>query len=215
MQEIDKIYFRKKIPSVLEALQKKKFDPYFFETSGEAKQFILAQIKPGETVGIGGSVTLRENLQIVQEIRKKGNTVYDHWEADDDPQRRIELKRSHRGVDVFLSSTNAIAADGTLVNLDGGGNRVASLCSGPKRVIVIAGANKLVESVDEAIRRTRNRAAVQRVLRSQYKTPCEVTGVCSDCHAPQRICAALLILMQKPADIDQFTVVLVNEEMGY
>lgn len=118
-------------------------------------------------------------------------------------------------MDVFLSSTNAIAADGTLVNLDGGGNRVASLCSGPKRVIVIAGANKLVESVDEAIRRTRNRAAVQRVLRSQYKTPCEVTGVCSDCHAPQRICAALLILMQKPADIDQFTVVLVNEEMGY
>jgi len=215
MQEMDKIFFRKKVSPTLEALKKKNFEPYFFETSAEARQFILSRIQPGETVGIGGSATLRENLQIVPEIRKQGNTVYDHWEAENDRQRRIALKRSHRGVDVFLSSTNAIAADGTLVNLDGGGNRVASLCSGPKRVIVVAGVNKLVESVDEAIHRTRNRAAVQRVLKGQIKTPCEVTGVCSDCSAPRRICSALLILMQKPHDIDQFTVILVNEELGF
>ena len=215
MEAIEAEYLRKRIDSLLQALKERKFEACFFETSAEAKTFLLSQIQPGETVGIGGSVTLRENLQIGQEVRKKGNTVYDHWEADNDPIRRLELKRSHRGVDVFLSSTNAIAADGTLVNLDGGGNRVASLCSGPKRVFVVAGRNKLVSSVDEAIQRTRQRAAVLRVLRGKFKTPCEVTGVCSDCRSPQRICSALLILMQKPADIDRFTVVLVNEEMGY
>lgn len=215
MEAIEAEYLRKRIDSLLQALKERKFDACFFETKAEAKEFLLGQIQPGETVGIGGSVTLRENLQIGQEVRKKGNTVYDHWEADNDPIRRLQLKRRHRGVDVFLSSTNAIAADGTLVNLDGGGNRVASLCSGPKRVFVVAGRNKLVGSVDEAIQRTRQRVAVLRALRGKFKTPCEVTGVCSDCRSPQRICSALLILMQKPADIDRFTVILVNEEMGY
>jgi hypothetical protein len=215
MQEIDKEYVRKRINPLLQSLKRKNFDPCFFESPVEATRFILDQIKAGETVGIGGSVTLRENLGIVPAIREKGNPVYDHWEADQDPIRRLELKRIHRRVDVFLSSVNAITYDGTMVNLDGGGNRVASLCSGPRRVIVVAGANKLVDTLDAAIARTRNRAAVLRVLRSKFKTPCEATGVCSDCSSPQRICAALLILMQKPADIDHFTVILVNEELGY
>ena len=214
MQEIEKEYFRQRAGLLIEALKKKKFEAVFFETAEEAKNFILQQIQPGESVGIGGSITLRENLHIVQEIRKRGNPVYDHWEGQNE-QQRIELKRSHRGVDVFLSSTNALAADGTMINLDGGGNRVASLCSGPKRVMVVAGANKLVESLEEGIKRTRNRAAVLRVLKSHFITPCDATAVCSDCSSPQRICSALLILMQKPADIVQFTVILVNDDMGY
>jgi hypothetical protein len=215
MQEIEKIYMRKKIGPLLEALKKRRYEACFFETPEEAKQFVLAQIKPEETVGIGGSVTLRENLQMVPALRQRGNTVSDHWEAVQDPKRFLELKRSHRGVDVFLSSLNAIADDGTIVNLDGGGNRVASLCSGPKRVFVIAGVNKIVATLQEAIDRARNKTAVLRALKSQFKTPCVTTGICSDCDSPQRICAALLILLKKPADIEQFTVILVNEEMGY
>ena len=215
MQEIEKIYMRKRIGPLVEALKKRRYEACFFETPEEAKQFVLDRIKPEETVGLGGSVTLRENLQMVPALRQRGNTVYDHWEAVQDPQRFLELKRSHRGVDVFLSSVNAIADDGTMVNLDGGGNRVASLCSGPKRVFVIVGANKVVETMEAAIHRTRNKAAVLRALKSQFKTPCVATGVCSDCDSPQRICAALLILLKKPADIEQFTVILVNEEMGY
>ncbi len=215
MQEIEKEYVRKRIGVILDALKTKGFEAFFFETRAEAKQFILGQIKTGETVGIGGSVTLREDMPIIPEIRKKGNQVFDHWEANDDPKRRIELKRSHRGVDVFISSANAIAEDGTIVNLDGGGNRVASLCSGPKRVIVIAGVNKLVGCMEEAVCRTRNKVAILRVMKSHFKTPCEITGVCSDCDSPNRICSALLILMRKPADIDHYTVIIVNEEMGY
>ena len=215
MQEIEKIFMRKRIGPLMEALKKRRYEACFFETPEETRQFVLAQIKPEETVGVGGSVTLRGDLQMVPALRQRGNAVYDHWEAVQDPKRFLELKRSHRGVDVFLSSLNAIAADGTIVNLDGGGNRVASLCSGPKRVFIVAGANKVVETMQEAIDRTRNKAAVLRALKSQFKTPCVTTGICSDCDSPQRICAALLILLKKPANNEQFTVILVNEEMGY
>jgi L-lactate utilization protein LutB len=215
MQEMEKDYFRKMVSGILDTLKKKGYDAHFFETPVEAKQFILDQIDQGETVGIGGSITLREHLKIVEEIRKRGNTVYDHWEAYGDPVRRLELARKHREVDVFLSGINAFTSDGVLVNLDGGGNRVASLCSGPKKVIAVTGMNKLVNSLDLAIDRVRNRAAVLNAMRLKLKTPCVETGNCSDCNSSQRICSALLILLQKPKNIRHFAFIMINEEMGY
>jgi L-lactate utilization protein LutB len=215
MIEIEKNRIRKTIPKILAALKKKGFDPYFFEKADEARHFITERIEPQETVGIGGSVTFREGLGIVESLRKKGIYVCDHWDAYEDPALRMELKRKQRSMDVFLSSVNALTSDGVLVNLDGGGNRVAGTCSGPKKVIIAAGTNKIVDSLDSAIYRTRQQAAVVNAMRLKRKTPCAETGVCSDCDSPERICAALLILLKKPTDIDLFTVVLINEEMGY
>ena len=214
MLESDKERYRKLMPKILESLKKKKFDPYFFETIEEARRFIPTLVQKGETVGIGGSVTLRHDLGVVEALRGQGKTVYDHWDAKDSKER-LKLKRMQSGADVFLSSLNAFTCDGTLVNLDGGGNRVGGLCSGPKRVIVAAGTNKLVETLDGAIHRTRNHSAPINAARLERKTPCATTGMCSDCDAPERICAALLILFKKPGDIDDFTVVIVNEEMGF
>ena len=212
---IEKQSFRTRVPKILEAMRSKQYDPYFFENKFDAAHFITQQIKPNERVGIGGSITLREDLGIVEEIRKKGNTVFDHWEDGGSPARRLEVKRIHRQVDVFLSGVNAVTWDGIIVNLDGGGNRVASLCSGPKRVIAVTGFNKFVDSMEDAIKRTRNRAAVMNAIRKQEKTPCVETGACIDCQSKSRICAALLILLKKPNDIDDFKVVLVNEFMGF
>ncbi len=215
MREAERDYYRKKVPKILDELSKKEYEACFFETAEEAGQFILDQIKAGELVGTGGSVTLREDLGLVEALRNKGNTVFDHWEDEENYEKRIELKRKHREVDVFLSSANAITEEGIIVNLDGGGNRVASTCSGPKRVILVAGLNKLVKTTDDAISRTRNKAAPINAVRKSLKTPCAETGVCIDCDSPSRICAALLILLKKPWDIDAFTVILVNEDLGY
>jgi len=215
MIEIEKNRIRKTMPKILGALKKKGFDPYFFETAAEAKHFITDRIEPQETVGVGGSVTFRDELGIVAALRDKGNYVCDHYDGNEDPARRLELKRKQGTMTVFLSSVNALTVDGVLVNLDGGGNRVAGTCCGPKKVIIAAGTNKIVDSLDLAIHRTRHQAAVVNAMRLKRKTPCAETGVCSDCDAPERICAALLILLKKPNDIDLFTVVLINEEMGY
>ena len=214
MIEIEKARIRKIMPKLLDALKKKQYDPYFFETAKEATQFIMERIEPKETVGIGGSVTIREALGIREELRKRGSAVSDHWDVSDRAER-LRLKRAQRSTDVFLSSVNALTTDGVLVNLDGGGNRVAGTCSGPKKVIIAAGTNKIVDSIDQAIHRTRQQAAVVNAMRLKKKTPCVETGVCQDCTSPERICAALLILYKKPTDIDQFTVVLINEEIGY
>jgi L-lactate utilization protein LutB len=214
MIELEKERIRKIMPKLLDALKKKQYDPYFFETAEEAKQFIMGRIDPKETVGIGGSVTIREALGIREALRKQGNKVSDHWDVTDRAER-LRLKRAQRSTDVFLSSVNALTSDGVLVNLDGGGNRVACTCSGPKKVIIAAGTQKIVDSIDQAIHRTRQQASVVNSMRLKKKTPCVETGVCHDCTSADRICAALLILYKKPTDIDQFTVVLINQEIGY
>jgi len=214
MLETHKERYRKLMPAVLESLKKRRYEAFFFETVEEARRFIPDQIDPGETVGIGGSVTLRQDLGLTGLLRSRGNTVFDHWDAKDGAER-LKIKRLHRGADVFLSSLNAFTCDGIMVNLDGGGNRVGGLCSGPRKVIVVAGTNKLVETLDQAIDRTRRLSAPINAARLKRKTPCAVTGICSDCDSPDRVCAALLVLFKKPGDIEKFTVILINEEMGF
>ena len=138
MLEFEKIRHRKQMPKLLSALQKKQYVAHFFETIDEARKFIPTLVKAKETVGVGGSMTIRQNLGLVELLRAQGNSVCDHWDAKN-KKERIELKRKQSGMDVFFSSVNAITCDGIMVNLDGGGNRVGGLCSGPKRAIVVVG----------------------------------------------------------------------------
>ena len=71
MIEFEKDRFRKRAPSLLEALKKRGFDACFFETVSEAREFIESRISKEETVGIGGSVTIREKLGICDVLEEK------------------------------------------------------------------------------------------------------------------------------------------------
>ena len=61
--------------------------------------------------------------------------------------------------DVFLTGANALSLDGEMVNIDGTGNRVAAIVYGPKQVLVIAGMNKVTDTLEDAITRARTVAA--------------------------------------------------------
>ncbi len=87
-----------------------------------------------------------------------------------------EVYRKTFGADVFLMSANAITEDGELYNVDGNGNRVAAMIFGPKRVIVVAGVNKLVRNLDEAIARVKCMAAPANGVRLETHTPCPPHG---------------------------------------
>ena len=112
MQEFEKERYRKLIPNILKSLKKKKFDGHFFETVEEARAFIPGLVDKGETVGVGGSATLRDKMDLVTLLRSRGNTVHDHWDARDNTER-LKIKRLQSSADVFLSSLNAITCDGT------------------------------------------------------------------------------------------------------
>ena len=95
---------------------------------------------------------------------------------------------------VYLSLANSITEDGDLYNVDGRSNRVAALLYGPNRVIIVAGINKIVGDLDEAIKRNREVAAPANALRLNKKTPCTKTLKCCDCKSPDCICRNYIVM---------------------
>ncbi|MGB4503787.1 MAG: lactate utilization protein [Syntrophaceticus sp.] len=198
---------------VVEALKRNDFEAVFFSRRDEAVQFILNSVKPGMSVGCGGSATIKE-LGIPEKAREKGAEILDHGQADLSPEEKQDVRRRELVCDLFLSSTNAITLDGCLVNVDGNGNRVAALSFGPKKVIVVAGINKICSDINAAFERIKNCAAPMNNKRLELSNPCAVAGVCMNCNTESRICRIYSVLKKRPMSTD-FTVVLVGDNLGY
>jgi len=180
-----------------------------FDTGVEAAAYLNEQID-GKTVGFGGSVTLRE-LGLFDSLSAH-NTVKSHW----NPLNGItEALREAAHTDVYLSSVNALAETGEIINIDGTGNRVSSMLYGHDKVYLVIGRNKIAPDYDRALWRARNIAAPKNAMRLGVKTPCAVKGDrCYNCKSPQRICRALVVLWEcvKSCEIE---IVLVDEDLGY
>jgi L-lactate utilization protein LutB len=199
----------------VEALKRNNFGALYAATSAEAAQAIKQMIPEGSTIGFGGSVTV-QSLGIVPLLEAGNYTLVNPpgVEAKLGREERNALRRQATVADVFLTGTNSITLDGKLVNTDATGNRVAAMIWGPKKTILVAGANKIVHNLDEAMTRVTNIATPPNCKRLGYDTPCAVTGVCSDCRSPQRICNATVILHRQTFGTD-LTVVIVGEELGF
>ncbi len=184
------------------------------DNAKEALDKVMHLIPKEAKVGIGSSVTVRE-IGLVEAIEKQGNTIFMDWGKPLELEEKFRKRRAGLTSDVYLASSNAITLSGQLVNIDGIGNRVAAMIFGPKKVILIAGANKLVDTLDEAFARIRNIACPLNGKRGNLKTPCAMTGKCTiDCDSPDRMCKVTVILERKPS-LSDITIVLVGENLGY
>jgi L-lactate utilization protein LutB len=201
----------KNISVTLEALKKNGFEAEYYESSKEAVEVILKDIKADESVGIGGSMTVK-TLELDKLLLGRGNKVFWHWlESTPEGMDRARENASH--ADVYLASANALTKDGKLVNTDSNGNRVASMVYGPKRTIIICGVNKITENLDAAFERIEENA-YKNARRLKLNTPCAATGKCSDCSSPQRQCRVTTIIKKKVGN-RPMKVVIINEELGY
>ena len=199
-----------------EALKKRDFKALYAENQAQAKEVVLNEIPPQASVGVGGSVTIRE-IKILADLKARGNKIIDHWQAtaQANPQESYELRLAQQSCDVFLTGSNAVTLEGQLVNIDGGGNRVNAMAFGPKKVIVVAGVNKIVADVESALRRIKEIAVPLNCKRINSSPPCILAGKCVDCRVPQRICRITTIIEWKPPFINDYLVVIVGENLGY
>jgi len=199
-----------KLDLLAKNLQKKGFRVSSYETRDDARKALLSEIADGETIGIGGSVTIRE-LDILDALSEKNCAVYWHWLP---VENATETRKLAANADVYLCSTNAVTEAGELINIDGTGNRVASMFYGPGRNVVVIGKNKLSSEYDAAIRRIKEIACPKNAVRLSLDTPCAKTGKCNDCESASRMCHITTIISNPPSGRD-IHVMLVNEDMGY
>jgi len=194
-------------------LKKHGFDAHLVENAEAARSLVLGLVSGYESFGFGGSDTTAR-LRLAEALSGAGKTVYDHNLPDLENDRRLKARQMQLRCDCFLCSANAVAATGEIVNVDGVGNRTSAMAFGPKKVIVVAGMNKVTADLDSALDRIRRVAAPMRARSLGVDTPCASTGLCNDCSSPMRICNITTILHRRPLMTD-VSVVLVNEELGY
>ncbi|MBU1169742.1 MAG: lactate utilization protein [Proteobacteria bacterium] len=190
-----------------------RFDAHLVQTPQAAVNLILDWTAPFERFGFGGSDTINA-LGIKERLKDMGKRIFDHNEEGLSFETSLEYRKKQSNCDCFLCSANALSQTGEIVNMDGIGNRINAMTFGPKKVIIVAGINKVTQDLDSAIRRIREVAAPMRAKSLGADTPCALTGRCADCNAPMRICNITSILHRKPMLTD-ISIIVVNEEMGY
>lgn len=198
--------------TILGRLPKRNMEGWFCETRQEAVAKALELMPEGSVISWGGSMSIQE-CGLMDAVRKGDYTLVDRDLAVTPREKRETYARTVMA-DYYLMSTNAITMDGELVNIDGFGNRVACLCSGPANVIIIAGMNKVVNSVEAGIERIRTKAAPPNTTRLGKNTPCAKTGVCGDCFSPDCICSQTVITRRSGVP-GRIKIILVNEDLGF
>ncbi len=184
----------------------------YFESLEDVKLYILDLIPMECSIGIGHSTTL-QMMNITNLLLERGNAVYDK-ELGKDPEERKNLKRKALTTEWYISGSNAVSVDGRIVNVDHSGNSVASITFGPDKVIIVVGKNKVVDTVDNAIKRVKNIACPLNAKRAGFNPPCVTLNRCVDCVSKERVCNTLSII-EGQSDRNRIKLFIVNEECGF
>jgi L-lactate utilization protein LutB len=196
---------------MVEMLPRKGYNAYYAQNADEAKKIVLDLMPKGASVGIGGSVTLNEMGMV--EIFRADYNFFDRF-AGKTYEEVYEVYRQSMLADYLVTSTNAITKNGELVNVDCSGNRVAGMILGPKNVIIVCGVNKVVDNIDEGLKRLK-KVAPMNCKRINHITPCYETTECADCQIHARMCNYTTIIHHGRKEPGRITIIMVAEELGF
>ena len=212
MEDPKALCYEKKAQTLIKNLKKRHFDAVYCKTKEDALQQALTWIPAGASVGWGGALSAQQ-IGLMDAVRAGDYRPIDR-DACRTAEEREQAARDCLSADVFLTGANALSLDGQMVNVDGTGNRVAAIIYGPKTVLVIAGMNKVTDSLESAITRARTVAAPMNQQRFQLNNPCTVTGICADCKTEDCICNQIVITRHcRPTG--RIKIILVGEDLGF
>lgn len=203
------------IEKTIKALERNKFIVHYFETGSEAVTYLKNRVQ-NKCVAIGDSRTLLE-IGVHDALSEVNEDVTDIQRPLPGESFRDTALRT-MGRDVFLTSVNALAQTGEMVNIDGTGNRIAASLFGSQEVFFVLGINKITPDLASAIYRARNVAAPLNSKKNKKSSlnPCAtLEEKCYDCGSPDRICNALTIYYKKMRNMQTMEVIIINESLGF
>jgi len=201
------------VKRTIKALEKNNMNGYFVQDEKEVIDKIENLIKEGDTVAVGGSMTLFET-GIIDFLRSGKYNFLDRYKEGLTPEQMKDVFKKSFFADAYFTGSNAITENGELYNVDGNGNRVAAMLYGPEKVIVIIGVNKIVKDLDQAFARVKEIAAPANAKRLNRNTPCTKVGYCMECSSTDRICSEYTIIRRQGVQ-GRIHVIIVNKELGY
>jgi len=227
-ESIRKDYLRQQGQIAVKNLIKNNFDAHYCDSIEEARNLVLELIPDNGVIGCGDSHTIfalelddaleKKNCAVIPHTCAVNNYAMEHdspgWKIIGNKAEMRDILMQYLVANVFMLGANAITMDGQIINIDGTGNRVAGSIYGSDRIIVIAGANKLVRDLDAGLDRIRDVAAEMNNIKYGNELACNIAGACRDCRSEQRNCNITSIIHKRPVDSD-FHVVIIGEELGF
>ena len=214
-----------RIQKVMNSLKLNNINSVYCETKEDVVKYVENLLPKEALITSGGSMSLVES-GVWDLINKPCYNFLNRNRAGITLEEQMEIYKQVIGIDYYFCSANAVTENGELLNVDGFANRISAIAFGPKKIIMVVGANKIVKDLDEAFLRVKKIAAPKNCVRLGLNNPCVKLGHCvsllkSDnpaftdgCKLPTRICRNYLVSgMQK--DIERITVVICGEELGY
>ena len=202
-----------KIIRTIEALEKNNMNGYLVENEEELIDKIKEIVSEGSMVACGGSMSLFET-GVINHLRSNRYKFLDRYKEGLTKEELVKIYKEAFLADAYFSSSNAITEDGQLYNVDGNGNRVAALLYGPEKVIIICGVNKIVPTLEDAIKRNETVSAPANAKRLNKNTPCIKVGYCMNCNSKERICSEYTVIKRQSIK-GRIHVIFLNKEIGY
>lgn len=205
------------IKKTIESLKRNKFEVFYVKNSKEAEEVFWSEIfekSKHDTLSWGDSLTLH-STEILSKLKNmKAVKLIETFGENYTRKEIINNRKIALSCDIFLTGTNAVTSNGQIINLDMVGNRVGGITFGPENVVIFVGINKIVENLDEGMKRIKNIAAPLNAKRhTNLKTPCTLTGKCMDCSSPDRICNVWTIT-EKAYPKGRIKIILIDEKLG-
>lgn len=192
------------IDRTMAALKERNFNPMYIANKEAAFSKLKELIPAGADVMTGSSTTLIEIgfTDYLMGEKQPWKNWKDRIVPEKDPVKQDELRRQSTTAGYFLGSVQAIAETGHVVAADASGSRQGGYIYGAKRVIWVAGVNKIVTSLDMALRRLK-----------EHVVPLEDARMKSAGFAGTFL--GKVVVYEKEFLPDRITTILVGEKLGF
>jgi len=192
------------IVSTIRAIEERGIQVERLADGKRALARIRELIPPGSEVMNGSSTTLVEIG--FQELMDSGEHEWKDLKravtSENDARRRAEIRRRTITAEFFISGVNAISMTGELVGCDATGSRVGAWPYGAGKLLLVAGVNKIVPTLEDALRRIREYTFPLENVRSRnvYGVPSKI-GKC--------------VILANESQPDRVKLLLIDGSYGY
>jgi len=144
------------IERTVTALKERNIETFVVENRQEALRKLIELVPEGAEVMTGGSTTLEEigyDKYLIAHPKK-----YQNWKnkifSEKDAKKQAELRRLSTVSEYYIGSVHGIAETGEIVIASATGSQLGAYAYGARHIIWVAGTQKIVPSLETAIRRT-------------------------------------------------------------
>jgi len=197
---------KESLDNTVKALKEKHYHVFVTQNGLEALEKIKTLIPKGVSVMNGSSKTLQEigYSDYLKTGQSGWNDLHAKVDAESDPVKRAEIRKTTIFSDFYLGSIHAITEDGQMVIASNTGSQIPHLASTSPNLILVIGTQKIIQDVNAGIKRIED-----------YIFPLEDKRL-KELYGVGTMISKILIFRNENARLGRkINVILVNEKLGF